>query len=464
MFILMFYALIPYLIVLQNLTLADAISKAPRILRKNFGKLLPLTLFAMFCMFMVSFSKTLPSPYSYAVPLIASAVIGTYLIIELMRVLQESLLADNEIIPQLNSKEVRTSRAYELIHIILVPVLIAVSVLFASGQYLTMFDWGKKKQLDGLSYLSSFSSVFYSSEQQYISYEWLTEEYQINAKLPNLSDKQKPESISGIADITWFVDKEVRTVNGNHTYVNRKPFLEENKLMYRLVRETAQDGSYYYSSLNGSASIIRGREDYYEAQSIQVMVSGDGKSIFVLRYPARFDISQVFRVSSDGRYLIPRTSQVNPHEFRTYWFGENLQVDDVFELISAKNQMITIPTFDQIYEALAVALQEADGEMVIEILERIRSNDINVKAPDWDEQEWTIYLRKLYKDTSLQQTLQFVTKAGLQNSYLSTELTKQVNEETTSYQLEVPFPNENIVIDFEMEKEGGRMLSISLLN
>ena len=126
--------------------------------------------------------------------------------------------------------------------------------------------------------------------------------------------------------------------------------------------------------------------------------------------------------------------------------------------------MITIPTFDQIYEALAVALQEADGEMVIEILERIRSNDINVKAPDWDEQEWTIYLRKLYKDTSLQQTLQFVTKAGLQNSYLSTELTKQVNEETTSYQLEVPFPNENIVIDFEMEKEGGRMLSISLLN
>jgi hypothetical protein len=173
--------------------------------------------------------------------------------------------------------------------------------------------------------------------------------------------------LRGIADITWHIDEEVRTVFGTTTNINVKPITRKSRLMYRLVRERAQDGSIYYSSWNGSASILPGRERPRETLAVQITVSGDGSNIFVLQYPANMDISQVFRVSNDGRYLTTGTSRVNPMNIHTYWFSKEHQTQEVFEFLSSKNQSNFMPTLNRAYLALAAAMQEGDGRKVVEV-------------------------------------------------------------------------------------------------
>lgn len=194
------------------------------------------------------------------------------------------------------------------------------------------------------------------------------------------------------------------------------------------------------------------------------MVSGDGNNIFVLQYPTNLDISQLFRVSGDGRYLIPGTSQVNPMNIHAYWFAEEHQAKDVFGLLDSKNKENDMPTLNRAYLGLSAAMQEGDGRMVVEILETMRRGNVNVKAPDWDEREWTDYLRRRYEDLGLQKMLEFVTKAGVQGSYQATELSEKSNEKTGTYRLEVPFPNDTLPIIYEESKEDGRLLSVMIFN
>ncbi|MFC5404723.1 hypothetical protein [Cohnella soli] len=464
MIALLFYSLTPYLIVLQNITFSDALAKAPRMFRRYFSTLLPLALFAMFCTLVISLFRSLAPPWGYAVPLLAYACVGTFLIGELMSRLAVKLTLDGEQVPDLPIVEIRARRMVNAMNVLLVPVLVSAGIFAASGKHLSAFELGSKSRFDGFSYNTNFSDVFYVSDQKYTAYEWQTGDFSIALKLPDLSSERKPDELRGIADITWQVNEEVRTVHGNSTQIDLKPIMHKSRLMYRLVRETANNGSFYYSSMNGSSSILPGEERPREPLSIQIMVSGDGSHIFIMQYPTRFDISQVFRVSDDGRYLIPRTSQMNPMDFHYYWFTTEQSTENLLEMLAAKNKTNYIATINRSYLALACALQEGDGRMVVNLLETMRQAGVNVKAPDWDDQTWTDNLHGRYKGASLQKTLELLTKAGVQGGYEGKELLDKSDEKIGVYRFEVPFPDGMLSIIYKESKEDGKLLSVNVMD
>lgn len=460
---LMFLALTPYLIVLQDISFSEALSKAPRTFWRYFWSMVPLALLALICTFVISLTKSLTTPWGYAIPLVAYAIVANWLIGEFLKLLIVKLEVSNEKIPEQPFPEVRTSQISIFATSLLILILITGGVLSTSGKFFSVFDWGSKDRLKGISYNANFSDIFYSSDQRYTTYQWMAGNYHIDMQLPDLSNDDKPQQIRGIVDITWQINEEVRTLHGNHTNIDVQPFTRESKLLYRLVQETALDGTIYYSSLNGSASIIQGSENALEALSVQVMVSGDGQNIFVLQYPSNLNISQVYNVSNDGRYLIPRMSHYNPMYIHTYWFSKEHTVDQVIKLLSSKNQSNDVNSLNSINMSLAVAMQEADGIKVLSILDMMKKNDINVNGPDWDESEWTDYLRKQYEGASLQQTLDYVSKVATLFNYEASEVSEKSNETITTYLIEVPFPNETLTIHFEENKDDGRLMSITVL-
>ncbi|RAP75872.1 hypothetical protein [Paenibacillus montanisoli] len=463
MIVLLFYSLTPYLIVLQDLPFHESLAKAPRLFRRYFKSLLPLALLALLCTMIISSFRSLMPPMGYAVPLVAYACIGTLLIGALMNQLTMKLKEDLERTPNLPFGEFRSRRTVNYLSVLLVPAVVAAGIYAYTGKHLNVLDFGSKKELNGVSFHSNFSDVFYSSEQRYTAYEWQANDYRISIRLPDLTGDQKPDELRGIAVITWQVSEERSVVNGNITNHYVEPVTRKSRLMYRLVRETSEDGSSYYSSMNGSASILLGKERPQDPLAVQVMLSGDGSQLFVLQYPARFDISQVFRVSNDGRYLITGTSPVNPADFRTYWFSAEQRADQVFEILAAKNQANYIPSLNRSYLALACALQEGDGRMVVEVLDTMRRGDVDVQAPDWDEKTWSDYLRSQYKGIDMQQTLAYMSEAGAQGTYAGMEQVDESNEKTGLYKFEVSFPRDPIPILYKESKEDGRLLSVQVM-
>lgn len=459
----LFYALTPYLMVIQNISLSDALAKAPRMLRRYFGTLLPLGLLAMICTLVISLFGLMTFPWGYAIALFVYTCIGTLLIGEFMRQLAVITL-DGEQTPGLSLGKVRGHRVVNAIVMVLVPILVLAGVFAASGRHLSAFAFGSKQQLNGISFNTSFSDVFYASEQKYTAYAWQTNDYRLSINLPDLSDDRKPRELHGIAEITWQVNEEIRTSYGNTTQIDVQPIMHKSRFMYRLVRETANDGSYYYSSMSASASILPGGERPREPLSIQMMVSGDGSHIFVMQYPTRFDISQVFRVSDDGRYLIPLTSQMNPTDFHAYWFTAQQNVENLFELLAAKNKTNDISTTNRAYLALACAMQEGNGRMVVHLLETMRQAGVNVKAPDWDEVMWTNNLQGRYQGASLQKTLELLSKAGVQGAYEGQELLDKSDEEIGVYRLMVPFPDGVLPITYKETKEEGKLISVNVMD
>jgi hypothetical protein len=372
------------------------------------------------------------------------------------------LVQDGEQTPDLPFLEVRNRRMINVMIVLLVPVLVTAGIFAASGRHLSAFEFGSKKLIDGISYNANFSDVFYASKQKYTAYEWQTGDYSIAIHLRDLSSDRKPDELRGIADITWQVNEEFRTVRGDTTQIDVKPTMHKNRLMYRLVRETASNGSFYYSSMNGSVSILPGGVHPHDPLSVQIMVSGDGSHIFVMQYPTRFDISQVFRVSDDGRFLIPGTSQTNPMDFHNYWFTSKQSTENLFDMLAIKNITNSIETTNRAYLALASAIQEGDGRMVVYLLETMRQAGVNVKAPDWDEQAWNNNLHDRYNGASLQKTLELLTKAGIQGAYVVRELSDQSDERVGAYQFEIPFPNGILLITYKESKEDGKLLSINV--
>jgi hypothetical protein len=461
---LMFFSLTPYLIVLQNITFSDALAKAPRVFRRYFSTLLPLALLAMFCTLIVGLFRLITPPWGYAIPLLAYICIRTLLIGELMRKLAMKLMQDGEQAPDLPFQEVRNRRMVNVMIVLLLPVLVTAGIFAASGRHLSAFEFGSKKLIDGISYNTNFSDVFYASNQKYTAYEWQTGDYSIAISLPDLSGERRPDELRGIADITWQVNEEVRTVRGNSIQIDVKPKMHKNRLMYRLVRETATNGSFYYSSMNSSVSILPGGEQPHDPLSVQIMVSGDGSHLFVMQYPTRFDISQVFRVSDDGMYLIPGTSQSNPMDFHAYWFTSKQSTENLFDLLAAKNKTNSIEKINRAYLALASAIQEGDGRMVVNLLETMRQGGVNVKAPDWDELAWTDNLHDRYRGESLKKTLDLLSMAGIQGGYVVKELSDQSDAKVGVYRFEVPFPDGMLPITYKESKVDGKLLSLNVID
>ncbi|WP_236284551.1 hypothetical protein [Paenibacillus allorhizoplanae] len=463
--VLMCYSLTPYIIVLENISFSTALAKATGTFRRNFGALLPLALLAMMCTLIVSLFRSLTPPWGYAVPLLAYACMGTLLIGKLMKILADKLgiNPEQQSTMQLTDDEIRTRGLVNVVIVLLIPVLLFTGIFTASGKHLWLFDFGSKKQIEGISYMTSFSDVYYASKTRYTAYLWQSAEYSMSIKLPDLTGERKPDELRGIAEITWRMDENNHRLQGTSLQIAENPNLHKSQLMYRLVKETAKNGNVYYSSLRGSSSILPGDVEPREPLSVQIMVSGDGSQLFVIQYPTRFDISPVFRVSDDGKYVITGTSPVNPMDFHTYWFTADQRIDHMFNLLAAKNQLNDITMFNRAYLALASAMQEGDGGTVVKVLEMMRKSGVDVKAPDWDIPTWTDHLHRRYQAASLPNFLELLSKAGIQGGYEVTEISDKIEDKVGVYRLEVPFPDGVIPITYKESKVDGKLLSIQVM-
>ncbi|TYP74687.1 hypothetical protein [Paenibacillus methanolicus] len=455
------FALAPYLAVLQELPLGEAIARSPRILRRYVGEWLPLAVGALMCTVVISFFRGLPEPWSYPVPLVVYVVVGTLLIAGLMRSLDVRLRAEGEAVPPLLLPEKKERRIAVYGWAALVPALVAAGVFVSSGKHLNALDFGGKERLAGMAYGTNFSDAFYASDRQFTTYWWASGEWRIAMRLPDLSTGDGPKELRGIADIRWSVDELVNTRVGTGTTIEMRPVQRESKLMYQLVRDTASDGTPVYSSMNGGQVILMpGKASPIQPFSFHLAVSGDGRDISLLQYQRGMDEQLLFRMSEDGRYILPGTSTSNPQNVKVYWFSDEHRTEDVFALMEARNRINLMPKTARAYMTLAAALQQGDGRMVADLLQMLRQQGVTVTAPERDAAEWSAELKRLYAHASLGEVLLYIAKAGEQDAYVPEEQPGG-DAKRRVYRIEVPFPGGPIPLEYE-ETEDGLLIAIKV--
>ncbi|MFT4417283.1 hypothetical protein ACLM5H_25990 [Fredinandcohnia humi] len=137
--VLLFYSLTPYIIILEDITVFEAISKAPSIFRKNFKTLFFLALSCMFLTFLLTMLSVVHEKIAYYTLLLGYCFIGTVFIFAVMNCLHFSI--HNTMLP---SKKVRKSRYLYPALSVLVFLLPLLGACLASGQFLHIFALMKK--------------------------------------------------------------------------------------------------------------------------------------------------------------------------------------------------------------------------------------------------------------------------------------------------------------------------------
>jgi hypothetical protein len=457
------FTLTPYLVVLLDCSLVRAIAMSPTLLLRNFGRFVGLALAAMLITFVISYLGELERPYNYYFAMLIYSLFGTGLIAEFMRLLRNSLRKDRGL--TLHMPKLCESRAKLLLSLlagIAVFILPLAGVWLAEGSHLRAFQKLEHGRVEGVSFSAAFSAAYRDTGHKYTSYTWGEESFGLDIHLPQLESGVQPEEIRGIAHIQWEVNQEVIVRMGNYSSSWVEPATRVDQLYYRLKKQQSKDGSVYYSTLGGSAGIIGANSSLYERLSVDMMISGDGKHIFVGQYPTHFYSSLSFLSSDNGRFLIPRASEINPNHFKYYWFSNEMKPEDIFQMLSAKN---TANWFERHYGIdllLAVALQEADGEMVIRLLDRMKQHQVKLEAPHWNADQWTEYLRSLYRGADLMEMLAMLTRAGELDGF-KVELEPATEPASrTKYRISIPFPNGKIALHTWKEDNELQELTIEL--
>jgi hypothetical protein len=477
-----FYSLVPYLIVLRDYSLSEAISAGPSIFRAHFRSMVPFALLALFLTAIVSIVGTLDKPLDYYLCMLLYSTVGTLMIGEFMRRLHEKMNKENGAAVRMRTETIPISRLQTMTAIALLFVVPVVGVYFSAGYPIRAADRvmkGDKTELSGVSFQSGFSDAMYASDQTYNTYEWQPNPYRIRIAMPDMSEGRSYSELRGTATVYWDVSQENVTRSGNSSAIRVVNVPMEQTIVYRLVRERSEDGSFYYSSRDGAASILALKDKAREPMSLEMTVSGDGRHVFVMQYPSRFEAGSLFRVSADGRFFVPRASKVNPGDFDTYWFASEWSKEDVFAMVQSKNEHIGVGP-KRLFVQLAAALQEADGAMVKKQLQAIGAGNAQITAPDWTERQWTDYLRKLYEPAEMAEMLGYMTKAGVQNGHETQSLSPpaeqapagnggasaQERQQTDAqrpmlFGTTVPFPDRSIVLVYEIDKTD-KLLSLEI--
>lgn len=478
-----FYSLVPYLIVLRDYSLSEALSAGPSIFRAHFRSMVPFALLTLFLTAFVSVVGNLNKPLDYYLCMLLYGTAGTLMIGEFMRRLHEKMNKENgaAVVP-LRTATIPVSRLQTMTAIALLFVVPVVGVYFAAGYPIQAVDHvltGDKRELSGVSFFSGFSDVMQASDRMYNAYAWQPNPYRIQIALPDMSDGRSYSELRGTATVYWDVSREnvIRTGNSSAIHVVNVPM--EQTILYRLVRERSEDGSVYYSSRDGSASILALEDRAREPMSLEMTVSGDGRHVFVMQYPSRFEAGPLFRMSADGRFFVPRENQLNPGDFDTYWFASEWSKEDVFAMVQSKNKHVGVGP-KRLYVQLAAALQEADGAMVKKLLRAAEGGKTKITAPDWTERQWTDYLRQLYGPAGLEEMLGYMTKAGVHNGHVSQNLSPpaeqlpvgnvggvaQERQQSDAqrprlFSTTVPFPDSFIVLVSEIDRTD-KLLSLEI--
>ncbi|WP_197479920.1 hypothetical protein [Paenibacillus swuensis] len=447
----LFFSLAPYLIIIQDLRVAKALNTSATYMKKYFSSFIPLVILALVCTLSISLISLLEEPINVYLVLILYSCTGTWLIYEFVKKLTDCLTKDGETIADYPAVAARYGRWAQGFSYVLLITLPLAGVYVAQGSYLTAFQpLQSMREMEGVGYSADYSEAYRLSKQSYHTYAWSQDSYRIRLNLPQWTVEDAPDELRGTGEILWSVDQDEYKNKGNTTYNTVENVKEKDRFFYRLSKEKGTDGSFYYSSLSGTAGLTTEDGDSRNVLDIKMMVSGDGKSVFIAQHPARFPVLEI-PASSDGNYMLPAPSHVNPNEFKYYWFSNERTQEDIFTMLQAKNQ--TIHLSDGIPAQMIASLQEADGETLGKRLEYLRSRNMEVRGPDWSASEWTTYLRGLYRGADVTTVMTYLSRTGLTDGGYKGEVLSKNSDRVQKYKATLSFPNGEIVVVYT-EKQG----------
>ncbi|TLS50676.1 hypothetical protein FE782_18400 [Paenibacillus antri] len=459
MIVLFAFSLTPYVIVLRDVGLAEGLASAPGVFRRAFGRLLPLAIVAAIVTALCGGARLAPVPYNYLLCMVIYVPAATYLIYELMLRLHAFLRENNTPLPKPQFRErARRFGGWAWAALLLVAPLTGAAA--ATGHLFAPLSLanGSEKEWNGVSFWNDFTAAYARSEQRYTTYGWKhTGEMRLRISMPELANGAGPELLRGTAEVTWGLMEEKTTRSGNSSHI----FLEEtqrtDRLFYSLKKATTSTGASYFSSREGTAHLLTSGGNLREPHELEMMVSGDGKRVFLLLHPTRFPVDPVWRVSKDGRYLIPLTSPMNAGDFRYFWFSSEPKAEEAFAMLAEKNKE-TLLGAPAPYQLLPYALQEADGDMVATLI-AMTPEAARESVPAWDAEQWTSYLRTKYEGVEYAELFPYVSKAGEYDGHVWEERTPK-SEGAIRTRITVPYPNGSVTVEFE-EKEG-QLLELQL--
>lgn len=460
LFVSMIFSLTPYIIVLEDIALGDAISASSKYLKRYFIRFIPLALGALFTTFVFStFLFNLSEATKYYVVLIVYTFIGSGYIAAFMYLLNRCIKGDK--VAQDIRFQGQDPHWKNIMIAILIIILPLLGAKFANGEHVVVLPLKKSHTItEGIAFQSNWSDPFYGSDQSVTTYGFeKNDAFELTMPLPD--GKSGKRGIYGRGKVTWKVDQEKMEKVGNSTTYWGEEVIVDSKFIFRLNR-TSHQGNFYYTSANGGFVKLLKQYQFDEPTNMEIFVMNDGEDVFVFQYKERFDPYDVMRVDEDASYFIPATSEYNPDDYKYFWFSkEPMTKDRLIDFLHAKNKELTHigggPNYYDYENIVAVFLQEADGDALMQFEEESSYADVKTNISSRTADQWIKVINELYGDIDLTTFLTYINQANMYEGY---EKIGWDDRETNEYQLIVPFPNGNIVI--HCVREDGNLVELEI--
>jgi hypothetical protein len=455
--ILLLYGLTPYIIVLEEKGLGEALLDSPRYWRRYIKRFIPLALGAMLSTMALSLVIQSLSNESlqYYVGLISYTCLGTVFIAAFMNLLN-TCIHDGDLVSE-QEVELKYPKWKKWAIVVFIFVVPWFGIQFAHGKHVTAlpFQSSKITFTEGVYYMADWSNAFSSSNRTFTTYGFEQRDiFELTMSLPE--SKSSAEEIYGEGKVTWKVDKESVTRNGNSTTYWGEEVVESSNFIYRLAPVYKNGTLYYTSNTEDGFAKLTNTGQSTEPMGIEIFVMNDGNDVFIYQYKKRFDPQAVIQISDNGKYFTPYASQVNPDDFKYFWYSKDpFTKERIVDFMRVRNRTDFAIDSDPNYynfEILAAALlQQADGEGLLQLGEYFQQLGVQTNISSKTAEQWTEVLNSLYGEADLATFLEYFNK---QNAYDSYEFIGwSDNNDRNEYQILVPFPNGEITLHCVREGE-----------
>ncbi|UGB29460.1 hypothetical protein [Metabacillus sp. B2-18] len=432
------YILTPYVVVLEDCGITEALGESKNLVQQHFWFLLRFALLLMFIMFLLTLSlQTLPKSTIYITVLIVYPFIGSAAILTVMGRLYEK------------DEEEETKEFNDKIHL---PFLLACYfVLFslpllganlAKGEYLMFLDFSEKQTFEGLSFRSANGYIL---DDTFPTYEWLNDEkIKIELSLPSLKDE--PDKISG----TGTVGIVAPTNSGKHEMKNVD-------FIYKLHKSTINDVTYYRNSQQESISLLNWESDIPQP-AVTIMVNNEGNDVFFyLAEPVHpqdgvFGFQQTetyFDVNETGQIFLPIRNDTNMYSYPYYWFSTELTKEKVSSFLESKNNYSGFHLNDPGFQ-VASLIREGSYQTIIRLAPNLTEQNIQHNLDEWSTR-WEGFFEDQYGNLSLAEYLTYASKSATYEG-LESHLTTENGEEY--YERILSFPTTELKVRYSVNEEG----------
>jgi hypothetical protein len=432
------YILTPYVVVLEDCDITEALGKSKNLVQEHFWFLLRFALLLMFITFVLTLSlQTLPKSAIYITILIVYPFIGSAAILTVMGRLYEK------------DEEEATKEFNDKIHL---PFILAcyfalfslplLGANLAKGEYLMFLDFSEKQTFEGLSFKSANGYIL---EDTFPTYEWRNDEkIKIELSLPSLKDE--PDKISG----TGTVGIVTPTNSGKHEIKNVD-------FIYTLHKSTINDITYYRNSQQESLSLLNWESDVPQP-AVTMMVNNEGNDVFFyLAEPLQsqdqaFGFPQTetyFDVNETGQMFLPIRNDTIMYSYPYYWFSTELTKEKVSSFLDSKNNYSGFHLNDPGFQ-VASLIREGSYQTIIRLAPNLTEQNIQHNLGEWNTR-WEGFYEKQYGNLSLAEYLTYASKSatyeGLE-SHTTTENGKEYYERILS------FPTTQLKVRYSVNEEG----------